>query len=553
MNVNEPASDTAMTPETTGPAWDYLIVTASNEAQGGAYEKQLSRRQSLGLLPQFRQVMVVTDPDGRRIGSGGSTLLCIMKVLNREQETLPFPLATPDLLESTLRRLRVLIIHAGGDSRRLPAYGPCGKIFIPVPGKSVSGLAPTLFDRLLPAFLHLPAPRAGAGQILVASGDVLLQFDPRLVRLDFPGLTALACHDTPAHSSKHGVFVPEGNRVRYYLQKPSPETQRQTGALNADGLSALDIGVMSFDAVSVLRLFRAFDVGVDAGGRLGWAPETRALILSRGMDLYREVCCALGSEATRDHYIRSSRESGSTWDEGILGRAYQALNPMPFHVQMVPSCRFMHFGTTRQLITSGLELVSQDLGAPPPTTCLTLNNIASGQADILGSNAWIEGCVLASPVHLGGMNVVVGADINSPLTLPEGACLDIVPGYDRGGAPVNFIRCYGVGDTFKESVAKGGTLCGVPLLAWLEAAGLRPEEVWEPGEPVMGCSLWEARVFPALPRTGNFADWLWLFEVGRATDRQKQAFRKVDRYNSAEIALMTDQNAFHARRGSSSV
>jgi len=30
--------------------WDYVIVTASNAAQGAAYEEQLSLRQTLGLL-----------------------------------------------------------------------------------------------------------------------------------------------------------------------------------------------------------------------------------------------------------------------------------------------------------------------------------------------------------------------------------------------------------------------------------------------------------------------------------------------------------------------
>ena len=55
--------------------WDYLIVTASNEAQGQAYERCLAERRRLGLLQACREVLVVPDPGGRRIGSGGSTLL----------------------------------------------------------------------------------------------------------------------------------------------------------------------------------------------------------------------------------------------------------------------------------------------------------------------------------------------------------------------------------------------------------------------------------------------------------------------------------------------
>jgi len=533
-----------MTPK---PGWDYLIVTASNEAQGAAYGKQLSYRQQLGLLPAFRHVMVVTDPEGKRIGSGGSTLLCIMRVLNREQEDRP-PFTNPDGIEQTLRRLRVMIIHAGGDSRRLPAYGPCGKIFIPVPGPSTPPLSPTLFDRLLPAFLQLPAPPTDAGQWLVVSGDVLLHFDPRSIRMDLPGLTALACYATPEHSSKHGVFVPAGHVVKHYLQKPSPETQLQAGALNADGQSALDMGVMSFDASAVLHLLRAFNINQAPGGLFAWALETDALIMSRGLDLYREVCCALGAEATFDHYIRSVRESGSTWDEADLAHPFAELRPIPFHLQIVPSCRFMHFGTTRQLISSGLELLEQDLGKPPLNTRLTLNSNLSDKAEIIGPNSWVEGCRLSSSLHLAGLNVVIGANITTPLTLPANACLDIVPGHDRHGDDIHFIRCYGIADTFKDSVEKGGTLCGIPLLAWCEAAGLKPESVWEPGEPASKRSLWDARIFPAVRSHGDFIDWLWMFDVSRATARQKQALQTADRFSVADMALMTNQDAFHARR-----
>jgi fucokinase len=119
--------------------------------------------------------MVVADLDGRRIGSGGSTLECLRLIANRESP----PGADP---REVLRTLRILIVHAGGDSRRLPAYGPCGKIFVPVPGRGCSALAPTLFDRLSAPFLDLPAPAAASGQCVVAAGDALLLFDPSAVR-----------------------------------------------------------------------------------------------------------------------------------------------------------------------------------------------------------------------------------------------------------------------------------------------------------------------------------------------------------------------------------
>ena len=64
--------------------WDYLIVTASNDRQAAAYEAQLELRGRLNMLSMARDVLVVPDPQGRRVGSGGSTVSCLLEVLNRE-------------------------------------------------------------------------------------------------------------------------------------------------------------------------------------------------------------------------------------------------------------------------------------------------------------------------------------------------------------------------------------------------------------------------------------------------------------------------------------
>ena len=99
--------------------WDYLIVTASNEAQAKAYESQLALRRELGLLSGVREALVVPDPGGKRIGSGGSTLCCLMEVLRLRLDAKALR-AGPKQWEAILRELRILIVHAGGDSFRSP-------------------------------------------------------------------------------------------------------------------------------------------------------------------------------------------------------------------------------------------------------------------------------------------------------------------------------------------------------------------------------------------------------------------------------------------------
>jgi hypothetical protein len=358
---------------------------------------------------------------------------------------------------------------------------------------------------------------------------------------------ALGAFDTPEHSSKHGVFVAAGMEVDYYLQKPSPAEQAAAGAVASTGQSVLDIGVMSFDAAAVLTLFRAFEIGFTPSGALAWSPAMHRRMTAMGVDLYREICCALGRKATFDHYVKCARSSGTAWDSEALRRVFDALHVMPFQLQVVPACKFLHFGTTRQLIASGLDLIAHDTGHPPARTAIELNSTVEGNR-VAGVNAWVEGCRVQAPLDLGGQNVVVGVDVTQPLNLPAGACLDIMPGADRAGRAVHFVRCYHVADTFKDTAEKGGTFCGRPLLQWTEAVGADLADIWPATDTDASRSLWNARVFPAVARHGDYRDWLWMFDVNRATPAQKKAFAAADRYSAAEIALRTDQAAFHARR-----
>src|SRR6266702_330386 len=83
-NVSE---NTSMTP--LQGSWDYLVVTASSDVQAEAYRSQIELRRSIGQLTQVRQVLVVPDLEGRRIGSGGSTIECLRQVVERERTASP--------------------------------------------------------------------------------------------------------------------------------------------------------------------------------------------------------------------------------------------------------------------------------------------------------------------------------------------------------------------------------------------------------------------------------------------------------------------------------
>jgi fucokinase len=469
--------------------------------------------------------------------------------VQREQDRRGVVLNVTGAIERLLRDLRILIVHAGGDSRRLPAYGPCGKIFVPLPSGSWTELPPALFDRLAPLFLALPPGAAGRGQILVAAGDALILFDATNVTFSHPGLTALGCLAKPEEATRHGVFcLGIDGAVALYLQKPSLEMQGAAGAIGTDGRTPLDIGVMHLDAATAVALLAAFGAVIGADGLLDFPDPARSRILHYGLDLYREICCAIGRAASLEHYVRSARASGSRWSAGMLAEVYPALSRLPFHAELVPRCRFLHFGSTRQLIESGLALVAEDRGRPPASTVVAVNNELAANGQISGADSWVEGCRIASTLHVAGQNVIAGVNVDAPLSLPREACLDVLCGSSRSGDRVWFVRCYGAHDTFKHFVAAGALFCGRPVLQWLSEAGADPDEVWSAVPDPAHRSLWNARVFPAVREAADFRRWLWMWAPQSASNAERRSFQAAERYSPAEIALLADQAAFHSRR-----
>ena len=534
---------------TTLPPWDYLIVTASNTQQAEVYASQLRLRQDLGMLSQAGKVLVLADPEGRRIGSGGSTLFCLATVINHELDDCPVAVKNSAAPFEILQRLRILIIHAGGDSKRLPAYGPCGKIFVPLPEEDLSVPGQTLFDRNAAELFSLPAPANGKGQVVVVSGDALLLFRAGIFQPAESGVTVLSNFTGTEEARRHGVYcVNAHGALRLYLQKPTGEEQQRHGAVDRSGRVLLDLGLMSFEATTAAVWLKAFDFSFNPDGRFGWSEEMKAYILAHELDLYREICCAMGMEADETSYLHTVRSSGSQWEETALHRIFPQLHAIPMHVLVAPKCRFLHFGTTRQLHQSSRELLDHDQQPVPPDWLFSLNNEIHSNFRVFGSHAWMEGCRLRAPLTLDGGNVLVGVDVETPLHLPREACLDVLWGVNRHGQSVYFIRCYGLIDTFKDTISSGALFCGRLLSEWLGAIGAKAEQVYSGAIPWEMLTLWDARVFPAVTDPGEYRNWLWMYQPDSATAEQKLAWHAADRYSAADIALLANPPHFHQRR-----
>jgi len=518
--------------------WDYLIISASNKNQADSYTSQIKLREDLDRIRGFRNILIVPDPEGRRVGSAGSTVQCLMRVVDKEQ----------GLSADALKGLRVLVIHAGGDSKRLPPYSSCGKIFMPIPGEKEELAGKTIFDRILSVYKNLPEPDSKKGQITITSGDVILDFDSEKAFFYGDGITGLGGLADPETAKNHGVFCPAEDRkkIRRFLQKPSVTKQKKQGALDSSGRSILDIGIINIDTSSVGKLFDLFGIQADSKGKMKWSGPLARAAMENGVDLYREIACALGLEVDFPSYVEEVREAGSTLKEELLKNIFDGVSGIPFFVHIVPECGFYHFGNLKHIIKSTLGAVSAYSGRLAKDKVISINNVLRDEKLVSGNKSWVEGCRIKGKLSLGGRNIVTGVDVDEELALPEEACLDIVPGKNRSGKKVFFVRLYSSDDDFKTSDSKRITVCGLSLRDWLKEIEAEERDIWKEEEQEK--TLWNARLFPCVEKAECYKDWLWMYDPKKAASDQKKAWFDAERFSLKDISLFSDPEEFQKRR-----
>lgn len=407
------------------PVFDHLVLTASNPAQARAYRRQLAEREAGGGLRGIGAWHVMEDPGGRRVGSGAATFLAL-RALARERGGAAF-----------VRRARVLVLHSGGDSRRLPAFAALGKAFVPLPVRDAWGRPAALIDLILRDLCE--AARGGLGakeaRLVVACGDVYLGLGTGGVRLSGEGVRCVAFRAPFRVAARHGVFVVDGSgRVTRVLQKPG---RPEAASAGRGGEFLVDSGVFSLAPEASLRVLRGLGAGPSGAreGALGRIARGEAPAL----DLYQDIPAAALARRGEDR-LRGS------------------LRGTPLTVSVLRRCEFLHVGTTRELLALPERLLR--------------TRLPEGFARSAGD--WR---VLRDRRE----RLVVGLD-RIPEWLPVKTGLAVLPVDAHSWAALTF----GVDDDFKASCEAGGTLLGRPLASW-DDGGLWPRGADR--------TLWSARIW----------------------------------------------------------
>ena len=256
--------------------WDYIILTASNEQQAEGFRAQLEERRKAKFLPENTHFAVIPDEGGVRVGSGGATLSVIRYIAQQ-------------IGSDDFSGLRILCIHSGGDSKRVPQYSALGKLFSPVPHELSNGRAATLFDEFMIAMSSVPS-RIPEGMLLL-SGDVLLLFNPLLIDYTGQGAAAISFKEDVETGKDHGVFLRgEDGNVKSFLHKQTVETLTAAGAVNERGAVDIDTGAVIFSAKMLGSLYGLVDT----------EERYHALVNDQvRLSLYGDFLYPLATESTR--------------------------------------------------------------------------------------------------------------------------------------------------------------------------------------------------------------------------------------------------------------
>lgn len=362
-----------------------------------------------GADPQ--EYFCTSDPVGRKLGSGGGTTW----LLERCHEACGAGRGFDEWLASDRR----ILLHAGGQSRRLPSYAPSGKILTPIPvfrWERGQRLSQTLLDLQLPLYERLMRMAPGNIHTMVVSGDVYIRAAAQLPPVPDADVVCYGLWLDASIAKDHGVFVSDRRTpsvLRRMLQKPSVATLNE---LLQTGFYLTDIGVWMLSDRAVRLLRSRSKRGAD----------------TVEYDLYGEFGCSLGTDPVIDD---------------------PELRSLSVAVVPLPGGEFYHFGTSGEMISSmqAIQNIVNDQreimhhGRKPHPSIFVQNAITEITITAENTNLWIENSHVGPGWTISHDNIITGVPRNDwHLSLGAGQCVDVVPVGEGSFA----VRPYRIGDKF---------------------------------------------------------------------------------------------------------
>ncbi len=437
------------------------------------------------------------DPPGSKLGSGGGTTW----ILDEWERSGGEPAC------------KKIIIHAGGQSRRLPAYAPEGKIFTPVPvfrWKRGQKLSQNLLSLQLPLFEKIMDATPDSLTTLIASGDVYIRTEKPLQNIPQADVVCYGQWVDASLATHHGVFVshretPE--RLEFMLQKPSLGKLEE---LSDKYLFLMDIGIwlLSEKAINILRR------------RSHNADDSLKFY-----DLYSDFGRALGDAPVIE-------------DEDI--------NSLTVAILPLPGGEFYHFGTTGELLSSTLALQNLVVDQRKilhhrvkPNPSLFVQNVEIGYR--LGENnenVWVENSNVPASWNLSSRHVITGVPRNNwAVTLPSGVCVDIVPVEESEWA----LRPYGYDDAMRGALDDDSTQwMGMPYKQWAALHGVEVDSTQT--------DIQAAPIFPVVGSLDDLGVLLRWMVSEPELEQGARIYSQARKISADNISAMANLERLYAQR-----
>ncbi|MEG1564142.1 MAG: bifunctional fucokinase/fucose-1-phosphate guanylyltransferase [Bacteroides sp.] len=381
-----------------------------------------------------------SDPVGAKLGSGGGTTWLLQECYRHAATELN----TADWLASDKR----ILLHAGGQSRRLPGYAPSGKVLTPIPvlrWERGQKLGQNLLSLQLPFYEEIMQRAPASLHTMIVSGDVYIRAEKPLQPIPVADVVCYGLWVDASLASHHGVFLSrrkQPEQLDFMLQKPSLE---ELETLSGSHLFLMDVGIWLLSDRAVELLMKRSRKGGGFGGELKY------------YDLYSDFGLALGTHP-------------QTMDD--------ELNALSVAILPLPGGEFYHYGTSRELLSSTASLQNKvhdqrqimHHKIKPNLAIFTQNATIHRSFTSENDQIWIENSYVGNRWQLGARHIITGVPGNDwVLKLPDGICVDIVP----VGETAWSVRPYGFDDSFKGDVSQEQTFyLGKPFSIWLTQRGL---------------------------------------------------------------------------------
>ena len=347
------------------------------------------------------------DPVGHRLGSGGGTAWLLQEAY-RSQESEVWSQA----FEAWLAKEKRILIHAGGQSKRLPSYAVSGKVLMPLPvfrWERGQKLSQDLMSVQLPLYEKMMMAAPERLHTMVVSGDVLIRATQPLQPIPDADVVCYGLWLDASVAKNHGVFVSDRHTpsvLKQMLQKPSVQTLAE---LQKDHFYLTDIGVWLLSDKAVALLMKR---SLRNPGDLNTPSNPNDF---KEYDLYSEFGCALGTDPSKPD------------DE---------ISSLKVAILPLAGGEFYHFGTSREMIASTLRLQNlvndqreiMHIDRKPHPSIFVQNSLVKILFTEENANIWIENSFVGPHWHLTHDHVITSVPENDwEISLEPGECIDVVP------------------------------------------------------------------------------------------------------------------------------